>query len=262
MKHRHTYIQKVTVLIATLAILLTKINAQEPEMVFVKGGTFTMGCTSEQLSDCYGNEQPTHLVTLSDFYIGKYPVTQKQWEQVMGTSIEVQRDFDGPGFSLYGQGDNYPMYYVSWEDAQEFVRKLSSATGKKYRLPTEAQWEFAARGGTISKGYRYSGSNDINEVGWHDKNNNGTAHPVGLKKPNELGIYDMSGNIWEWCSDYYDDYKSDHQVDPMGPSTGLDRAMRGGNWECALHYCRVSFRDFNPQEYRYHYLGFRVVMIP
>ena len=231
----------------------------EPEMVFVQGGTFLMGCTAEQGGDCDSDESPNHLVTVSDFYIGKYEVTQAQWEAVMGTSISQQRDKAG-GSSLYGVGANYPMYYVSWHEVQEFINRLNALTGKQYRLPTEAEWEYAARGGNQSRGYKYSGSNFIEQVAWFKDNSGGTTHPVGTKSPNELGLYDMSGNVWEWCYDWYGSYSGTQQANPMGPSSGTDRVFRGGRWGSLASGCRVSYRSSNIPSFRSYFLGFRLVL--
>ena len=233
---------------ATVSATLTKVVAAAPaistsastsssggnfdgfDMVFVKGGTFTMGATSEQGSDAYDTEKPTHSVTLSDFYIGKYEVTQAQWKAVMGSNPS------------YFKGDNLPVETVSWNDIQTFIQKLNAKSGKKYRLPTEAEWEYAARGGNQSRGYKYSGSNDIGSVAWYKDNSNRTTHPVGQKQPNELGIYDMSGNVYEWCSDWYGSYSSSSQTNPTGPSSGSRRVPRGGSWTDIAWPCRVSFR--------------------
>jgi len=220
----------------------------EPEMIRVEGGTFQMGCTSEQGSDCWDNEMPVHNVTVSSFYIGKYPVTQAQWQAVMG---------ENPS---YFRGENLPVEQVSWNDAQEFFNRLNAATGKKYRLPTEAEWEYAARGGNKSQGYKYSGSNSIGNVAWYWDNSGNTSHAVGTKQTNELGIYDMSGNVWEWCQDRYDSYSSSAQTNPTGPSSGSSRVIRGGSWGSVAPYCRVSDRNSDIPAYRGYSSGFRVAL--
>ena len=222
------------------------INVGGFDMVFVAGGTFTMGATAEQGSDAESDEKPTHSVTVSDFYIGKYEVTQAQWKAVMGSNPS---NF---------QGDNLPVEKVSWNDIQEFIQKLNAQTGKKFRLPTEAEWEYAARGGNQSKGYKYSGSNSISEVAWYD-GNSGT-HPVGQKTPNELGIYDMSGNVYEWCQDWYGSYSSEAQTNPTGPSSGSSRVLRGGSWHSLARNCRVSYRNDRYPDNRSSYYGFRLAM--
>ena len=229
-------------------------------MIRVQGGTFTMGCTSEQGNDCYGSEKPSHTVTLSTYYIGETEVTQELWKAVMG---------DNPSYFKSGSLKR-PVEQVSWEDCQTFIRKLNELTGKKFRLPTEAEWEFAARGGTKSAGYKYSGSNDINAVAWYDVNaydkgknspDYGT-HVVKTKKPNELGIYDMSGNVWEWCSDWYGDYTSATQTNPQGAPSGSYRVDRGGSWLASAGYCRSSYRGINRPSFRDSFLGLRLVLVP
>jgi formylglycine-generating enzyme required for sulfatase activity len=216
------------------------------DMVFVKGGTFTMGATSEQGSGAASNEKPTHSVTLSDYYIGKYEVTQAQWRAVMGNNPS------------YFKGDNLPVECVSWNDVQVFIQRLNERTGKNFRLPTEAEWEYAARGGSQSKGYKYSGSNTLDDVAWYYSNSSSKIHPVGHKRPNELGIYDMSGNVWEWCQDWYGGYGSSSQTNPTGPSSGSYRVLRGGNRLDIANFCRVSFRsNYNPRT-RYYDGGFRL----
>ena len=224
----------------------TNANIAGFDMVYVKGGTFTMGVTAEQGSDADSDEKPTHSVTVSDFYIGKYEVTQAQWRAVMGSNPS------------YFKGDNLPVEKVSWDDIQEFIKKLNAQTGKKFRLPTEAEWEYAARGGNQSKGYKYSGSNSISEVAWYDGNSGDKTHPVGQKTPNELGIYDMSGNVWEWCQDWYGSYSSSSQTNPTGPSSGSSRVLRGGSWCNYAWDCRVSYRNFNNPDYRSSDCGFRL----
>ena len=192
------------------------------EMIFVKGGTFTMGCTPEQGEDCSDEEKPAHQVTLSDFSIGKYPVTQAQWKAIMGED-------NNPSWI---KGDNLPIERVRWEDVQEFINRLNKMTGNNYRLPTEAEWEYAARGGNQSRGYKYSGSNNIDEVFQHTQNNDENVwyniHPVGTKNANELGIYDMSGNVKERVSDWDRHYTSIPQTNPQGPASGSLHVARGG----------------------------------
>ncbi|MCH5243294.1 MAG: formylglycine-generating enzyme family protein [Lentimicrobiaceae bacterium] len=228
----------------------------------VEGGTFSMGATSEQGSDAYDREKPVHTVTLDGFYMGETEITQAQWYAVMGTTLEQQRDKANPSFSLYGKGDNYPMYYVSWEEAQAFCAKLSEMTGRNYVLPTEAQWEYAARGGKYSKGTKYAGSNTINEVAWYTGNSNSLNHPVAQKESNELGLYDMSGNVSEWCLDRYGSYSSSSATNPTGPSAGSDRVSRGGSWYGGAVSCRVSYRNYDSPGNRYSNFGFRVVVLP
>jgi formylglycine-generating enzyme required for sulfatase activity len=220
------------------------------KLIFVEGGTFQMGATSEQGSDAESDEKPVHSVTLDSYYIAETEVTQAQWRAIMGTNPS--------NFS----GDNRPVEKVSWDDAQEFCRKLSQLTGKTYTLPTEAQWEYAARGGKKSKGYKYSGRNSINDVAWYNDNSRSMTHSVKQKQPNELGLYDMSGNVWEWCSDWYGDYSSSNQTNPTGPSSGSFRVLRGGSWYDNAGYCRVSSRVSNDPSSRYDIMGFRLVCIP
>lgn len=248
---------------------------EKDEMVYVEGGTFTMGATAEQgTSDPYEDEYPTHQVTLSDFYIGKYEVTQQLWEYVMkysgtcadGSTISAYATDVWLGSnpsSSYGVGDYYPAYYVSWEDIVNiFIPRLNKITGKTFRLPTEAEWEYAARGGNKSKGYKYSGSNTIGDVAWYTSNSSSKTHQVGTKAPNELGLYDMSGNVWEWCSDWYSSsyYSSSPSTNPTGPTSGSIRVRRGGSWSNSANYCRVSGRYFFDPGYRNSFLGFRLVM--
>jgi formylglycine-generating enzyme required for sulfatase activity len=223
-------------------------------MVLVRGGTFTMGCTGEQGGDCYDWEKPTHQVTVSDYYIGKYEVTQKEWRAVMG-SDPLELRFKGC--------DNCPVERVSWEDIQQFLTKLNARTGKTYRLPTEAEWEYAARGGSSSLGYKYSGSNNLDEVAWYDGNSGDKTHPVGQKKANELGLYDMSGNVWEWCSD---DWHGNYTGAPTNGRAWIDsprasgRVRRGGSWGSGAQGCRVSIRYGYAPSDRYYGLGFRLAL--
>jgi formylglycine-generating enzyme required for sulfatase activity len=200
---------------------------------------------------------------VSNFYISKYEITQAQWEAIMETTIKQQRSDGNRDYPLRGEGDNYPMYYVSWEEAQWFIKRLNAATGKQYRLPTEAEWEYAARGGNQSRGYKYSGSNNIEELAWYNSNSSST-HPVGAKKANELGIYDMSGNVREWCYDWYNSkyYKKKNQTNPSGASSGSSRVVRGGGWTYGASECTVSFRNGGTPSARYYEIGFRLVLVP
>jgi formylglycine-generating enzyme required for sulfatase activity len=235
----------------------------EPEMVQVEGGSFAMGCTSEQGSDCTDIlEKPAHSVTVSSFQIGKYEVTQAQWKAIMGTGVRQKRDKINSNRELYGEGDNYPMYYVSWDDAQEFISRLNARTGKNYRLPTEAEWEYAARGGNRSQGYKYSGSDNPDEVSWHEDNADELTHPVGMKKANELGIHDMSGNIWEWCQDRRGMYTAAPQQNPTIASASTDyfRVNRGGGFMYAAVVGRVTCRRGDSPNSFASGLGFRVVL--
>jgi formylglycine-generating enzyme required for sulfatase activity len=169
----------------------------------------------------------------------------------------------GSNPSNFSGCDQCPVENVSWNDIEEFIRKLNQLTGKSYRLPTEAEWEYAARGGNKSRGFTYSGGNDLGSVGWYDGNSGSKTHPVGQKAANELGIYDMTGNVWEWCSDWYGSYTSSFQRNPGGPSSGQNRVLRGGSWFGNSRGCRVSHRSNHDPDYRINYgLGFRLVLSP
>ncbi len=225
-------------------------------MIKVDGGTFMMGATSSRSrnslsnydSDASSDESPVHSVRLSDFSIGKYEVTQEEWEAVMGNNPSKFK------------GANKPVERVSWNDCQEFIKKLNLLTGLQFRLPTEAEWEYAARGGNKYRGYKYSGSNTIGDVAWYWYNSSETTHQVGTKRPNELGLYDMSGNVMEWCSDWYSDsyYSSSPTTNPTGPTTGSYRVYRGGSWRNDAQGCRVSFRYYSSPDYRNYDIGFRL----
>ena len=217
------------------------------DMVKVEAGTFMMGATSEMDLDI--GEKPVHQVTLTnDYYMGKYEVTQALWQAVMGSNPSNFK------------GDNLPVEEVSWNDCQEFISKLNSLTGRKFRLPTEAEWEYAARGGKKSRSYQYSGSSNISDVAWYDGNSVNKTHPVGTKQANELGIYDMTGNVWEWCSDWYGFYSSSSQTNPTGADSGSSRVFRGGSWYGNARYCRLSFRDCTPPDCRGYNLGLRLAL--
>ena len=245
------------------------VNGISFKMVYVQGGTFTMGCTSEQGSDCYDDrEKPIHSVTLSDFLIGETEVTQSLWEAVMGTTVREQHDKANPSWSMHGEGANCPMYYVTWFEAVEFCKKLNEKlrsqlpSGCRFALPTEAQWEYAARGGNKSQHYKYAGSDNLNEVTWYGNAAiDERSKFVKTKKANELGLYDMSGSVWEWCSDWYGDYSSSAQTNPRGSSTGLHRVLRGGSFSSGAIWCRVSSRINYEPAGRYGDHGFRLVLV-
>ncbi|MCF7858227.1 MAG: SUMF1/EgtB/PvdO family nonheme iron enzyme [Candidatus Cloacimonetes bacterium] len=247
---------------ATKQITLEKGSDVPDNMIFVNGGTFQMGSNEEN------DEKPIHSVTVSDFYIGKYEVTQKEWKAVMGSNPSNWK------------GDNLPVETVSWYDAVEFCNKKSekeglqkcySGSGKNitcdfskngYRLPTEVEWEYAARGGNKSKGYKYSGSNNIGDVAWYNSNSGSKTHQVGTKQANELGIYDMSGNVWEWCWDWYGNYSSNSQTNPKGADSGSYRILRGGSWTGSGSGCRVANRVHSGPGDGYSYRGFRFLRTP
>lgn len=217
-------------------------------MVLVEGGTFTMGATPEQGSDAYPNEKPAHQVTLSSFSIGKYEVTQKEWQAVMGSNPS------------YFKGFNRPVEQVSWDDCQEFLSKLNELTDKRFRLPTEAEWEYAARGGSRSLSYKYAGSDNLSSVAWYDSNSGNETHSVGQKSANELGLYDMSGNVWEWCQDWYGNYRSNSQTNPSGANTGSCRIYRGGGWRSIMGLCRSLYRYNVAPSGRDNDLGLRLAL--
>ena len=226
------------------------VNGVSFEMVYVEGGSFDMGATSEQGSDAHDSEYPVHSVTLSDYYIGRFEVTQELWEAVMGSNPS------------YFVGAQKPVEWVDWYDCQEFVSRLNSLTGRTFRLPTEAEWEYAARGGNKSLHYKYSGSDNIGNVAWYYDNSGSSTHAVGTKTANELGIYDMSGNVCEWCSDWYGDYSAGAQTNPQGPSSGSKRVLRGGTWYLSAWNCRVSSRSYQNPDNGYHNFGLRLVLVP
>ena len=236
-------------------VLTFTIKGVSFKMIKVEGGTFTMGATEEQEDDAYDWERPVYQVTLSDYYIGQTEVTQALWTAVMGDNPS---DF---------KGDNLPVEQVSWDDCQTFIKKLNSLlsnqlVGKHFALPTEAQWEVAARGGKQSKGYKYAGSYNIDDVAWYDNNSGDMSHPVAQKQPNELGLYDMSGNVCEWCQDWDFYNSSNAQTNPQGPAEGSNRVFRGGSWNYIAEFCRVSDRFSSAPGNRYGYLGFRLCLIP
>jgi len=222
------------------------VRGVEFKMIVVNGGTFRMGRKSFlSLSD----ESPVHDVTLSDYYIGEAEVTQELWQAVMGSNP-----------SHFTGNLQRPVENVSWNDCQTFIRKLNELTGGSFRLPTESEWEYAARGGQKSQGYEYSGSNNIYDVAWYWDNSNNTTHHVKAKSPNELGIYDMSGNVWEWCEDWYGDYSSADQTNPKGASSGFYRVNRGGSWYGYATALNCTYRNYSMPTGAYNYLGLRLAM--
>ena len=224
------------------------VNGVRFKMIAVACGTFTMGATSEQQNP-EADEKTTHTVTLSDYYIGETEVTQELWAAVMG---------DNPS-ELTGNMQR-PVEYVNWYDCQTFIQKLNELTGANFRLPTEAEWEYAARGGRNSRGYQYSGSNNLGDVAWYYDNSSNTMHPVKTKSPNELGIYDMSGNVYEWCQDWKGCYSSSSQTNPTGPSTGSHRVLRGGSWDSSACYCRTAYRYEDLPGSGGYYIGLRLAL--
>ncbi len=231
------------------------------KMIYVEAGDFLMGCTFEQGYDCNNDEQEVRKVSLNGFYISAFEVTQSQWKKVMGTSVDEQKSLAGYN-RIYGIGSDYPMYYISWNDAIEFCERLSMKTGKKYTLPTEAQWEYAARGGRYGQDTKYSGGKTINNVVWTSQNSQGTTHPCGKKQANELGIYDMSGNIAEWCADWYGDYDTEDTSNPTGIEYGTFKVLRGGSWDSSITKCRVTSRGCDKPHARHYTYGFRIVCVP
>jgi TPR repeat protein/RIO-like serine/threonine protein kinase len=217
------------------------------EMIFVEGGTFLMGATPEQV-DCFNHDKIVHKVTLSSYIIGKYEVTQALWMAVMRSNPS------------YFKGDDLPVENVSWDDCQEFLNKLNKITGMTFRLLTEAEWEFAARGGNKSKDFKYSGNYNLDKIAWYDENSNGRTHPIGTKIPNELGIYDMSGNVWEWCQDRWGIYSSLPQTNPAGASDESGRVGRGGSWNDGEYNCQSSARLYAQPYVNNNEIGFRLAL--
>ena len=242
-------------------------------MVRVEGGTFTMGSPEDEPGR-WKSEGPQHQVKVSSFYMGKYEVTQKEWYDVMGTTVRQQRDKADKSWSIYGEGDNYPMYYVSWFEAAEYCNKRSQQEGLTpayaingtnvtwnrgadgYRLPTEAEWEYACRAGTTTAYNTGVGITD--NTGWYDDNSGDTTHPAGQKPASAWGLYDMHGNVWEWCWDWYGTYPTEAATDPEGASSGPNRVFRGGSWLNTAQDARSAYRSHDPPSLRYYNLGFRL----
>ena len=255
------------ILLGNMTVQTYTVNGVSFKMVAVEGGTFIMGATAEQGDDVFAdsNEKPTHQVILSSFCIGQTEVTQELWQAVMGSNPSY---FKASTNSNYGTNLQRPVERVNWNDCQTFITKLNQMTGMYFRLPTEAEWEYAARGGNKSRGYKYAGSDNISEVAWYHNNlpstTSGTAgygtQTVGTKAPNELGLNDMSGNVREWCQDWYGNYGGDAQTNPLGPESGTKRVNRSGSY---VHYpvgCRVPVRTADEATYSEIDLGLRLAL--
>ena len=243
------------------------INGVSFKMVAVEGGTFMMGATEEETDGWYSHVKPIHQVALSEFSIGATEVTQELWQAVMGSNPSGFNGIDSYGQD-YGTNLQRPVECVSWNDCQEFIAKLNELTGKAFRLPTEAEWEYAARGGNKSLGYKYAGSNKVNQVAWTYDNSDFQTHAVGTKVPNELGLYDMSGNVYEWCNDWFGYYSVESQIDPLGPLSGSERVTRSSSWgdwtydeiEGEEAYHKVWYRYYNEPDYKSWHLGLRLAI--
>lgn len=247
-------------------IKINDVRIDQLDMVFVEGGSFEMGTNVHgHISHNYGRNIPIHEVTLDSFFIAKFPVTQFQWETIMGTKEnDLMRFFKkSTDFPIQFKGcPNCPVENVSWDDAMKFIERLNQITAKRFRLPTEAEWEFAARGGLKSRNYLYSGSNDLDIVGWNIKNSKKRTHPVGQKQPNELGIYDMSGNVFEWCFDWYGQkyYLESPKLNPQGPILGNNKILRGGTWALPYSHCEIRSRNFGHKHKKSAFNGFRLAL--
>lgn len=230
-----------------------EVNGVSFTMVYVEGGTFTMGATSEQEDDAQSWEKPAHEVSVKDYYIGETEVTQLLWEAVMMSNPSY---FNGSSEVSM----RCPVDRVTWDDCQEFIRRLNVLTGERFRLPTEAEWEYAARGGCYSKGYKYSGSDDPDNCAWYIGNSYERTQPVACLQRNELGLFDMSGNVWEWCQDWYGKYSSEKQNNPTGPDSGSERVIRGGGWYFKARECRVSYRNSSEPSFLTADVGLRLAL--
>jgi len=264
MKTKQSVRNYIIILVFVLCHLGSLAQEKMPEMILVKGGTYTMGNNNGE-----DDEKPAHSISISEFYIGKYEITVAQYKRFCKeTNRELPAFPSKEWYEEYDQIDkwvwknDHPIVNVSWNDAMAYCKWLSQLTNEKYTLPTEAQWEYAARGGQGGKGFKYSGSDNINEVAWYDETSyeKGTR-PVGKLRPNEIGVYDMSGNAWEWCLDYYSDYSTAVKKDPTGPSKGKFKVVRGGGWYYTEDMCRVYTRDGPYPYYSSFNHGFRIVKL-
>ncbi|MBQ0030300.1 MAG: SUMF1/EgtB/PvdO family nonheme iron enzyme [Bacteroidales bacterium] len=224
------------------------VNGVSFKMKLVKHGSFAMGATAE-MENPNSDEKPVHQVTITkDYYMGETSVTQSLWEAVMGGNPSRFR------------GENNPVENVTWDDCHNFISKMNELTGKQFRLPTEAEWEYAARGGNKSRHTQYAGSANLEDVAWYDDNSGGHPHPVAQKQSNELGLYDMSGNVWEWCQDWFNYYSNSPSVDPQGPTSGPGRVLRGGCWNFWLSTCSSSSRGWCNPDSKFSIDGFRLAL--
>ena len=234
----------------SLQVLRFEVKGIVFSMQRVEGSVFVMGGTREQHREAISTDLPRHTVALDAYYIGHTEVTQALWQTVMNEEP----------LTLEGYNPNYPVTNISWYDCQTFIQRLDSITNMPFRLPTEAEWEFACRGGLYSKGLRYSGSDKVEDVAWFDYISNSKVHPIKEKAPNELGLYDMSGNLFEWCLDWYTRYTSESLINPAGPNDGRRRVLRGGCWNYSARNCRVSYRLNDSPQHADNYYGFRLAM--
>jgi sulfatase modifying factor 1 len=223
------------------------LGAIETSMISIYGGVFIMGCTSDQGSECTHDEFPIHKVQLSGFKLLKTEVTQGMWQSVMGNNPSYNK-----------RSTQFPVENVSYTEIEKFIDVLNAMSSHQYRLPTEAEWEFAARGGNKSKSTLFSGSSDAHSVSWNIGNSSNTSHIAGYKNANELGLFDMSGNVWEWCSDWYGEYRSVEESDPRGALDGTDKVIRGGSYSGSIWFCRNAIRIRYAPSYKSHFIGFRL----
>ncbi len=254
----------------------------EPYMIYVNEGSFFMG------NDYQGdNERPVHQVRLDNYLISIYELTVREFRKfIQATGYVTTADTLGGSYVFKGSKlilksginwqydafgvkrpiteDNHPVIHISWNDATNYAKWLSNISGKNYRLPSEAEWEFAALGGNRSEHFLYAGDNNLNSIAWYSENGDNHTHPVGKKSPNEIGIYDMTGNVWEWCSDRYSElyYQDSPRLNPEGPKTGDFRVLRGGSWAYTTVLCKVTTREYNRSDFRGSNVGFRLVCLP